>query len=165
MVIFRESLVAEEYILILNVVKHVHKYINLQCQVKKKSTAKMYKIQNYYRCFTFLYKCILEFKQTSINVVFFQKQLHTLASCWYLTYSVPQSTKSVAVLMAVHIMLLSQYRYLILQHTFVRHSHRHKPTDLLTWHLYSIYHFVPHLYKWSCTNLTRHSQTSIICGW
>jgi len=36
MVIFRESVVAEEYILILNVVKHVHKYTNLQCQVKKK---------------------------------------------------------------------------------------------------------------------------------
>ena len=87
----------------------------------KKNIARMYKIQNCYRCFTFLYKSILEFKRTSINVVFLQKQLHTWASCWYLTCSAPQSTKPIAVLMAHHIMFLS--------HTYIQYVHFINP-----WH-------------------------------
>jgi hypothetical protein len=103
----------------------------------------MYEIQNYYRCFKFLYKFILEFKQTSINVVFFQKQLRIWASCWYLCRSAPHSTKPVAVLMAhttscyFHSIGISYYNTF----KFMRHSHRHMPTDLLTWHLYSLYHY------------------------
>jgi hypothetical protein len=93
--------------------------INTFTVPSKKKIAKMYKMQNYYRCFTFLYKFILGFKQTSVNVVFFQKQLHRWASCWYLTCSVPLSTKPVAELMAHHIMLLLQYQYLTLQHIYV----------------------------------------------